>query len=72
MMHLKGKIRKRKIRLAGLISPFVSLMGGIWATVCWRGTKPPNGVGGNSPAPLSNPSLSEPDEGLTAVPVRAV
>lgn len=39
MMHLKGKIRKHRIRLAGLISPFFFLMGGIWATVCWRGTK---------------------------------
>ena len=65
MMHLKGKIRKRRIRLAGLISPFFSLMGEIWATVCLRGTKTPNGAGGNSPAPLSTPSLSEPGGGFT-------
>ena len=65
MMHLKGKIRKRRIRLAGLISPFFFLMGEIWATVCLRDTKTPNGAGGNSLAPLSTPSLSEPGGGFT-------
>lgn len=59
MMHLKGKIRKHKIRLASLISPFFFffLMDRIWVAVCSGGTKTPNESSGNILASLWSQSL---------------